>query len=72
MDRNKGDENGLLIFDDESPFVSAMLDFIDESFERKILSDADDYKPGEDADIIQVIKSISNGKTKNNSPAHRL
>jgi hypothetical protein len=59
MDRNKGDENGLLIFDDDSPFISAMLDFIDERFERKILSEADNYYPGKDADIINVIKNIS-------------
>lgn len=56
MDRNKGDENGLLIFDDDSPFISAMLDFIDERFERKILSEADNYYPGKDGDIINVIK----------------
>ena len=59
MDRNKGDENGLDLMPSDD-----FLDMLDEMFERKILSEADKYIPGEDEDIYNLIKNVSNEKEK--------
>lgn len=59
MDSNKGDENGFLLHDDSEPFISDLLDDIEERYERMILQQADEYISGKDADIINVIKNIS-------------